>query len=50
MFLGEDGEHLTECRKVQFRHFLIEFLGKKVDLKCERLVCWGIQPSNRRIG
>ena len=32
LFLSKDGELRTECRKVQFRHFLIDLLRHKVDL------------------
>ena len=33
-----DIELRTECRKVQFRHFLIELLRQEADVNRERLV------------
>ena len=31
MFLGKDGEHGTEYRKVQCRHLLVELFRQEVD-------------------
>ena len=32
MFLGKEGEHCTECRKVQYGHVLVELFREEIDV------------------
>ena len=46
MYLGNDGKHRTECKKLQCRHFLVELFRQEIDIG---LASCGFLPTLQQI-